>query len=35
MKEELPVMREAVEKAADAVTCIVESGADMAMNHFN
>ncbi|MBQ2053561.1 MAG: aminoacyl-tRNA hydrolase [Eubacterium sp.] len=35
MKEELPVMREAVEKATDAVTCIVESGADMAMNHFN
>ncbi len=34
-KEELPLLRETVEKAVDAVTAIVEDGADLAMNHFN
>ena len=34
-KEELPNIREMVERAVDAVTTIVESGADTAMNQYN
>jgi PTH1 family peptidyl-tRNA hydrolase len=34
-KEEIPVVQEAVELAAEAVECAVKEGFDMAMNRFN
>ena len=34
-KEELPVIREAVKEAADAVEAILTDGIDIAMNKFN
>jgi peptidyl-tRNA hydrolase, PTH1 family len=34
-REELAVVDEAVARAADAVTCAIESGMDAAMNRFN
>lgn len=34
-KEELPVMEEAYERAADAVECAVREGFELAMNRFN
>ncbi|HLK57269.1 MAG TPA: aminoacyl-tRNA hydrolase [Chthonomonadaceae bacterium] len=34
-KEELPLMREAYERAADAVECALSAGFDIAMNRFN
>jgi len=34
-KDELPVIKEAIVTAADAVECIVKDGADTAMNRFN
>lgn len=34
-KEELPLMRDAVSRAADAVEEIISAGADSAMNRFN